>query len=193
MSDASRWQRPGDGLLPTPDAMKQAFRRLLTGVTLVTVRDRQDRCAGMTANAVAPVSLDPPSVLVCINCGTRTWELVREQCRFGISILNEGQRQIAEYGARPGVDKWLDSRWIDRRLASDAPPAIAGALSHLDCVVDQVLVVGTHAIVVGRVQEILMDGGNAPLMYFQGAYRQLDPSPDRRYEAFWELFDRHGY
>jgi flavin reductase (DIM6/NTAB) family NADH-FMN oxidoreductase RutF len=147
----------------------------------------------MTANAVASVSLEPPSMLVCINLGTRTWELIRERRRFGVSILGEDKRHIAEHGARPGADKGLDARWLDQRIASDAPPAIAGALSHVTCVVDRVIEIGTHAIVVAKVEGILLGDDGAPLMYFEGAYRQLDPSPDRRYEALWELFDRHGY
>jgi flavin reductase (DIM6/NTAB) family NADH-FMN oxidoreductase RutF len=193
MSEASPLRAPAQVIPATPESMRQAFRRLPTGVTLVTVRDEQDRPTGMTANAVASVSLDPPSVLVCINRGARTWELVRERGRFGISVLNEGQRAIAEHGAQPGLAKQLDPRWIDRRLPSDAPPAIAGALSHFDCVIEHVVEVGTHAIVVARVRGILSGGDDGPLTYFRGAYCQLDPSSDRRYEALWELFDRHGY
>jgi 3-hydroxy-9,10-secoandrosta-1,3,5(10)-triene-9,17-dione monooxygenase reductase component len=151
--------------------MRRAFRRLVTGVPLVTVR----------------------AMLVCINRGTRTWELIRDRRRFGVSVLGQGQRHIAEHGGRPGADKGLDARWLDRRLASDAPPAIAGAVSHLTCAVDRVVEVGTHAVVVAEVQGILLGGDCAPLAYFEGAYRQLDPSPDRRYEVFWELSDRHGY
>jgi flavin reductase (DIM6/NTAB) family NADH-FMN oxidoreductase RutF len=173
--------------------MRRAFRRLATGVTLVTVRDERDRPTGMTASAVASISLEPPSMLVCINRGTRTWALIRERRRFGVSILSEGQRYIAEHGARPGVDKVLNASWLDHRVASDGPPAIVGALSHLTCAVDQIVEVGTHAIVVAAVQGIVLGAEGAPLTYFEGAYRQLDPSPDRRYEALWELFDRHGY
>jgi flavin reductase (DIM6/NTAB) family NADH-FMN oxidoreductase RutF len=193
MDDVSASQAVVDSPPSTPERMRRAFRRLVTGVALVTVRDEQDRPMGMTASAVASVSLEPQSMLVCINRGTHTWDLIRDRRRFGVSVLDEGQRHIAEHGAQPGADKGLDVCWLDPRLASDAPPAIAGALSLLTCAVDRVAEVGTHAIVVPEVQGILLGGDGAPLAYFEGAYRQLDPSPDRRYEAFWELFDRHGY
>ena len=156
MDDASASQAAVGSLPPTPERMRWAFRRLVTGVT---VRDEQDRPTGMTASAVASVSLEPPSMLVCINRGTRTWELIRERRRFGVSVLGEGQRHIAEHSARPGVDKELNARWLDCRVASDAPPAIAGALSHLTCAVDRVVEVGTPAIVVA---EMLMGAVGAP-------------------------------
>jgi flavin reductase (DIM6/NTAB) family NADH-FMN oxidoreductase RutF len=47
------------------------------------------------------------------------------------------------------------------------------ALASLECaVVDQVLA-GTHWIVIGEVQKVVCRNGE-PLMYYNGAYRQLD-------------------
>jgi flavin reductase (DIM6/NTAB) family NADH-FMN oxidoreductase RutF len=173
--------------------MKQALRCLPTGVTIIGFRDEQDEPAGMTANAVCSVSLEPPLVLVCLNRSSRTWPTIRARGRFGMSVLNEGQRTIAEFCARPGADKRLDPRWIDRRLGPEGPPAIAGALSHLDCAIETTLDAGTHTIVIGRVERVLLGGGGEPLAYSEGAYRQLDPSPERRVEALWDLVTRGGY
>jgi flavin-dependent trigonelline monooxygenase, reductase component len=180
-------------LSPTPPVMRQALRSLVTGVTVITFRDERGEPAGMTASAVCSVSLEPPQVLACVNKASRSFAAIEAAQRFGVSVLNEGQRAIAEFCARPAADKRLDARWIDHRLAVEAPSAIAGALCHLDCTVSARVDAGTHAIVVGRVQAILIGDDAGPLTYFRGAYRQLDPDPEHRVEALWDLLARHGY
>ena len=180
-------------LPPTPGSMRQALRSLATGVTIITFRDEGGAPAGMTASAVCSVSLEPPQVLACVNKASRSFAAVDASRRFGVSVLNEGQRAIAEFCARPAADKRLDARWLDRRLPVDAPSAIAGALCHLDCTVSASVDAGTHAIVVGRVERILLGDEAGPLAYFRGAYRQLDPDPEHRVEALWDLLARHGY
>ena len=178
---------------PTPEWMRQALRSLATGVTIITFRDEHGEAAGMTASAVCSVSLEPPQVLACVNKASRSFAAIQAARRFGVSVLNEGQRAIAEFCARPAGDKRLDARWIDRRLPAEAPSAIAGALCHLDCTVSASVDAGTHAIVVGRVEGILLGDEAGPLTYFRGAYRQLDPDPEHRVEALWDLLARHGY
>jgi flavin reductase (DIM6/NTAB) family NADH-FMN oxidoreductase RutF len=180
-------------LAPTPVSMRQALRTLAAGVTVITFHDERGAPAGMTASAVCSVSLEPPQVLACLNKASRSFTAIDASRRFGVSVLNEGQRAIAEFCARPAADKRLDARWIDRRLPVEAPSAIAGALCHLDCTVSASMDAGTHAIMVGRVERILLGDEAEPLAYFKGAYRQLDPDPEHRAEALWDLLARHGY
>jgi flavin reductase (DIM6/NTAB) family NADH-FMN oxidoreductase RutF len=180
-------------LAPTPVSMRQALRTLAAAVTVITYRDERGDPAGMTASAVCSVSLEPPQVLACVNKSSRSFAAIDASRRFGMSVLNEGQRAIAEFCARPAADKRLDARWIDRRVPVPAPPAIAGALCHLDCTVSASMDAGTHAVMVGRVECILLGDDAGPLAYFKGAYRQLDPDPDHRVEALWDLLARHGY
>ena len=180
-------------LTSTPDAMKQAFRSLATGVTIISYYDENEQPAGMTANAVCSVSLEPPLLLTCLNRGSRAWPLIEWRRRFGVSILGNAQRDIAEFCARPASDKRLEPRWIESDGEPGAPPAIAGALSYLDCAVHTTYDAGTHVIVVGRIGGILLGDGVEPLAYFRGAYRQLDPSPEKRVEALWDLLVRSAY
>ena len=190
MDDAASVTAP---LPPTPVSMRQALRTLATAVTIITFRDERGDPVGMTASAVCSVSLEPPQVLACVNKSSRSFAAIAASGRFGVSVLNEGQRAIAEFCARPAADKRLDARWIDRRLPVEAPSAIAGALCHLDCTVGASMDAGTHAIIVGRVECLLLGDDAEPLAYFKGAYRQLDPDPEHRVEALWDLLARHGY
>lgn len=48
-------------------ALRDAFGAFMTGVTIVTTMDSEGNPQGLTANAFASVSLDPPLLLVCIS------------------------------------------------------------------------------------------------------------------------------
>ena len=50
----------------TSAEFQQALGCFATGVTVITV-DYEGQVQGMTANAFASVSLDPPLVLVCVD------------------------------------------------------------------------------------------------------------------------------
>ena len=74
-----------------------------TGVTIVTV-DLEGEVHGMTANAFASVSLEPPLVLVCVDHNARTHAHLHARKRFGVNILAQDQRAISEYYAQPVYD-----------------------------------------------------------------------------------------
>src|SRR5260370_27164239 len=82
---------------------RRAMGCLASGVTIITV-DLEGEVHGMTANAFASVSLDPPLVLVCVDHATRTHAHLHAKKRFGINVLGEDQRAISEYYARAERD-----------------------------------------------------------------------------------------
>ncbi|MEA2134689.1 MAG: 3-hydroxy-9,10-secoandrosta,3,5(10)-triene-9,17-dione monooxygenase reductase component, partial [Solirubrobacteraceae bacterium] len=59
-----------------PDRFRTVMGHFATGVAVVTV-DAPGGPQGMTANAVASLSLDPVLVLVCFDNGARTLPEVR--------------------------------------------------------------------------------------------------------------------
>ncbi|CAL9499650.1 NADH-dependent flavin reductase [Streptomyces sp. enrichment culture] len=168
------------------DEFRAALSRLAAGVVLVTAKepplDPDDPRApagedvGMTATAFMSVSLDPPLVLVSLREGSRMDELLEEQPLWAVSVLAEGQRQIAGRFAMRG-------RISDRLLFQDIPyergehtdaPLVGGALATLECRTEQRVPAGDHTLVIGRVLSAALpasDGG--PLTYFRGRYRHL--------------------
>src|SRR5205085_431748 len=69
-SGRNRRSRPSTGENPmSVDQLE--FRSVMghfaTGVTIVTTHDGAGKLGGLTANAVASVSLEPPMVLVCVD------------------------------------------------------------------------------------------------------------------------------
>jgi len=160
---------------PDVTAFKTALGTFASSVNVITMWDEEDRPVGMTATAFASVSTDPLLVLICVNRSTRTYLHIATGGAFAVNILGSDAREVSDYCARPGLDKYLREEWLAPRPGWRSP-ALAGALAYLDCEVEQDVHAGTHAILIGRVISIGLNSDAAeplPLLHYRGAYRQL--------------------
>ncbi len=157
---------------------KDDFRRTLghfaTGVTVITVARDETRVHGMTANAFASVSLEPLLVLVCISHSARTHALVQARRRFGVNVLAEDQRRLAEYFTSPEQDEESAKRLgvSYRRTVLDTP-RLEGCLAWLECRLAASHEAGDHTIFVGEVEDVMVRDGR-PLLRYLGRYCRLD-------------------
>jgi len=156
------------------------FRRVIglfaTGVTVITTRIGDD-VHGMTANAFTSLSLDPLHVIVCVDRRARMHPLIQQADRFAVNILHEGQEAISRNFAGQPQDNIADMLHFS---TDDGAPLILGCLASIRCDVHDVLEGGDHAIVIGRVTELIRgDVGAHPLIYFAGQYRRLLVEPER--------------
>lgn len=67
----SRESGTGDGKFVDRDLFKDIIGRFASGVTIITSR-HDDTDFGITASAVASLSMDPPMIVVCVNKQTGT-------------------------------------------------------------------------------------------------------------------------
>lgn len=143
----------GDGPLPavSGQAFRDAIARVPSAVTIITT-DGEGGRRGFTATAFASVSDDPPTVLVCLNRQSPQNEAFRTNARFAVNMLPPSAEAVANvFAGRGGVTgeaRFEHGRWTT--LATGAP-VYAGAPMVLDCLLDSVEEVGTHAVLFGRV------------------------------------------
>jgi flavin reductase (DIM6/NTAB) family NADH-FMN oxidoreductase RutF len=157
-----------------PPIDPREYRRLAglfaTGVTVVTARIGDD-IHGMTANAFTSLSLNPLLVIVCVDRRARMHPIIQRAGDFAVNFLHEGQEAISRnFAGQPqeGIGEIL------RFSQDDRVPIILGCLASLRCAVHEVVDGGDHAIVIGRVTEMIRgDVGAHPLIYFAGQYRRL--------------------
>src|SRR5229473_198424 len=128
-----------------PSEFRKAMGCFATGVTIITV-DLEGEVHGMTANAFASVSLDPPLVLVCVDHATRTHAHLHAKKRFGINVLGEDQRVISEYYARAERDHEhaeaeAGARFERTKLGT---PMLHGSLAFLECRLNSAEMAGDH-------------------------------------------------
>jgi flavin reductase (DIM6/NTAB) family NADH-FMN oxidoreductase RutF len=151
---------------------KNALKLWASGVTVVTAQSEQQGLKGMTATSFSSVSVDPPQILVCLNQNTDTGAVVLEQKHFAVNILSSEQQEVSNQfaGGSSQEERFDASAW---EVGEYGAPVLTESLASLECiVVDQVLA-GTHWIVIAEVQKVVCRSGD-PLLYYNGAYRQLD-------------------
>ena len=140
-----------------------------TGVCVVTAMGA-DGPAGLTTNAVASLSLDPPLLLVCFDNESRTLPVVREARRFALNVLRAGQEDLAATFASKALPE--EKFAAVTHTVDHGVPVLDDALAWLACDLLSLHPGGDHTIGVGAVTQ--MDhGAGEPLVFYRGGYRGL--------------------
>jgi flavin reductase (DIM6/NTAB) family NADH-FMN oxidoreductase RutF len=147
---------------------KNAMRRLAASVTIVTAVKDHEKC-GITATAVTSVTTQPPAVLVCVNRSTSVHSVLKPGAPFCVNLLHHQHVDISNAfgGFFKCEDKFAYGTWLenDHRV-----PYLADAQANLFCTVDGEMHYGTHTIVIGKIESVLVAGDVAPLIYQNGGY-----------------------
>lgn len=149
---------------------REAMRRTAAGVTVITTDGAQGR-AGLTVSTLCSLSLEPCSVIACVNRASATLAAIRANGVFAASILADHQAPVAEAfaGGAPADRRFDLGTWYT--LVTGAP-LLEGALASFDCRLADTHDFGSHCIVIGTV-EATMHVEALPLVYSQRHYHQL--------------------
>jgi flavin reductase (DIM6/NTAB) family NADH-FMN oxidoreductase RutF len=152
-----------------------AMRRLAATVTIVTVRSGEQR-HGTTATAVTSLSMDPPSLLVCLNRSSRLHEYLSQEERFSVNILHVDNERVSSAFARPltSEERFAQGDWRDD---GELGVHLADAQATLFCIKDKVVDYGSHTIFIGRVVAVKNRADIAPLLYCNGRYETRTTLP----------------
>jgi 3-hydroxy-9,10-secoandrosta-1,3,5(10)-triene-9,17-dione monooxygenase reductase component len=149
--------------------LRRVMGHFATGVAIITTRNAEGEPAGLTANALTSVSLDPPLVLVCVDKGADCYACFDESRRFAVNVLSEEQEGLSRKFATKGADKF---EGVGYRVGEGGCALLDAAVAWLDCRIVQSHDAGDHTIHVAEVT-----GGDAaerpPLLFFRGGYRKL--------------------
>jgi len=150
-------------------AFRKAMRHVATGVTVVTsLRDGEPR--GITVNALASVSLEPPSLLICINREARSYLFISTSRVFCVNVLAGEQRVLAEHFSGKVRDRQFDD--VAYRIDTTGAPVLEGTIAHFDCELAHEYQFGSHSILIGRVLSCAARPGS-PLGYFNGGFHDF--------------------
>lgn len=151
-----------------PKEQRRILGHFATGVTIVTTH-HEGELHGMTANAVASLSLDPPLIIVSVDCLANMNEYLKASACFAVNILTEEQEDLSTRFAMRGPKDFSD---IDHRTEITGSPVFQQALAFVDCKVVNILPGGDHDIFVGEI--VAGDTGEGrPLMFYNGKYDRL--------------------
>ena len=145
-------------------AYRQALGGFATGVCVVTAHTTEGPF-GITVNSFTSVSLRPPLILWCLDRASFRHDAFAAAGRFAVHMLPVEDREMSDRFAW-GVCQ-LSSDEFDS--SSPEPPRLRNALTRLDCVARDRIVMGDHLTIVGEVRGFETRPGDA-LTYYRGRY-----------------------
>jgi flavin reductase (DIM6/NTAB) family NADH-FMN oxidoreductase RutF len=150
-----------------------AMREFASGVAIVTCANEKER-AGCTATALTSFSLEPPSLLVCLERSSSTLSALKRAGAFAVNILAAEHGALASrFAGRDGVEgeaRFEESDWFSFKTGA---PALSGALASLDCRVEEIFERHTHAMILGAVQGVRVNGKRPGLLHWRSRFETL--------------------
>lgn len=152
--------------------LRKAHGKFVTGVTVVAGMSGDSTPFGLAVNAFMSVSLDPPTVVVCINKTSRSHDLFVRSGAFSVNILAAHQIDVAKKFASSAADKFSDVAW---RRGVLGVPLIEKCSAVFEAQTTDFLRAGTHTLLIGHVAAV--DSSNEmPLVYMGSQFLDLGVS-----------------
>jgi flavin reductase (DIM6/NTAB) family NADH-FMN oxidoreductase RutF len=156
--------------------LRDMMARFATGVTVVAAR-HGPLLAGMTANAIASVSVDPPLMMASIARKAETHGAIIGSHSFAISVLADEQRALAQCFAQPTsavkLTRFCDAAWEEAETGS---PILEGALAYFDCRLVDRYDGGDHTMFLGEIVAAGFREDAEPLLWYASGFHRLAES-----------------
>jgi len=146
----------------TGEELRTLLRWFPAGVAVVTV-DLEGERIGLTVSSLVSLSLEPPLVGLAVSRQAALHELLRRAGSFGVSLLGEGQEELATRFSRgvPPIALWTGVAVREGPRA----PLLEGALGWLECETRAEHAVGDHTLFVGEVVSAEAGSPGRPLVH----------------------------
>ncbi len=155
-----------------PEQLRQAMRAWSSGVTIVTASHAGEQ-HGMTVNSFTSVSLEPPLIIISLQTGSRTQELVSQAKAFAVTILADDQKDLSDRFAGHVPDAEDRLAGLQTEILLTGAPLIKGGLSYLDCRVKQVIPLGASMLFLAEVVATQGNKTDSPLIYHNRTYHKI--------------------
>ena len=145
--------------------------RQVPGVVAIVASMHQGQRGGLTATAWAPVTADPPTLLVCVNQAASAHELILASGKFSINVLDSADVETAAiFSAQRGLDGEARFSHADWFGGSGGMPLLASAVAAFECQVASKLACGTHTVLIGEVMAALCREDADALLYIRRVF-----------------------
>jgi flavin reductase (NADH) len=154
--------------------MKEVFiagmRRIAYPVCILSACVNGKKLA-ITVSSVTSVSIEPPTLLVCINNASSMAKAVCKESRLNVNFLNATQRTLSDICAdKTKADmRFSSNEWL---YDSSGTPYIDQCEMVAFCEVDNIVIQSTHTVAFLTVTKanVSQISQSAPLIYHNGSY-----------------------
>ena len=150
------------------DNFRLAMRRYIYSVSIMSNKDKANNPNAITVSSVTSISMDPPSLLICINKSSRIHDTIELGSKFCINLLNSNQENLSNICSDEDM---YDQRFKDNNWNLDNIPFLQNAQANIFCKVDKLTSYHTHTIVIGLVEDANYADEISTLTYVNGEYK----------------------
>ena len=150
------------------DNFRLAMRRYIYSVSIMSNRDSNDNPNAITVSSVTSISMEPPSILICINKSSKIHDSIVFGSKFCINLLTKDQHELSNICSD---DQKHDQRFADQNWNLDNLPFLKNAQANIFCKVDKLSSYHTHTIVIGLVEDANFADTISTLTYVDGDYK----------------------
>jgi flavin reductase (NADH) len=148
----------------TTDGFRAMMRGFPTGVAIVTAANLTGQPLGMTCSSVCSVTLQPPTLLVCLRATSPTLAAIQVRGTFAVNLLHDNAQSTAELFASGNPARFDQIRWHYNHHSA-GPHLHDDTLAIADCHLTDTHLVGDHVVVYGQVLNVNLRSGYRPLLY----------------------------
>ena len=144
-----------------------AMRFLASSVSVISAKDSSGNLFAMTASSVTSLTMDPPSILVCVNNSATIHDVLMKGENLCINILQKTQQEISTICSSKELES---TRFQNNFWDTSDIPFIKDSQANIFCKVDETVSYHTHKIVIGSVIHSQSAETFNTLMYADGGY-----------------------
>lgn len=155
-------------------ALRDAFGRFATGVTVVTTR-YQDEDIGMTVSSFNTVSLEPAMALWNIQRDAHSLEAFHKADGYTVSVLSAEQGELAmRFTQGEYVERFAA---IEDQRAPSGRVIVPGCVAWFDCDLHQVIEAGDHDILLAHIKDYASSEDGEGLVFERSQFGLTQPLP----------------
>ena len=145
----------------------QAMRGVASTVSVVSAKTDDIRHA-MTAISVVSLSMEPPSMLVCVNKEASIHNILSVGSLFCINILSDKQESLSKVCSESdeGESRFEDIAWEEE----NGYVFNSNSSSNVFCECTNIIDHNTHTIFIAEVKRTINNVSDGPLVYMSGKY-----------------------
>ena len=158
------------------DSLKHVLRQMPSPVAIVSVTDPQTLLpCGLAITAYAPVSMDPPSMQICINRSAGAYSAILAAGVFSVNILGATGQDVLRCFSDP---QKKSERFADGHQwqLSEGIPYLPTSNAVIFCKTVATHDFGTHTLVIGVVEKVSYGAGAPPAVWLGGRLHTVEAS-----------------
>lgn len=157
------------------EALRSVMRRVPSGLAIVTCTNGRE-ARGMTVNTLTSVSLSPPLVAFNVARDAQMHTTLEDALGFAVHVPGVHQAELCRRFAAPNRSGREQFASVLYGFDQNGNPVLGGVLAVLRCHLRSRITAGDHTVIIGLVVDAQQRDGGAPLLYFDGEYRQVGVS-----------------